>query len=61
MEPFPKIVDCIQPLTIFAKHFIVGVSQGYEYTSDKAKQNWDGLSLIAHKVRTVISGNFFHL
>ena len=34
-----KIVDCIQLLTIFAKHFILGVSQGYEYVCDKAKQN----------------------
>ena len=31
------IADCIQPLTIFAKHFILGVSQGYEYVPDKAK------------------------
>ena len=31
---FAKTVDCIQPLTFFAKHFILGVSQGYEYASD---------------------------
>ena len=35
MERFAKIVDCIQPLTIFAKHFISFVSQGYGYASDK--------------------------
>ena len=39
MEFSTKIVDCIQPLTIFAKHLILGVSQSYEYVSDKAKQN----------------------
>ena len=32
-----KIVDCIQPLTIFAKNFILDVSQTYEYASDKTK------------------------
>ena len=30
-EPFATIVDCIQSLTIFAKHFILLVSQGNEY------------------------------
>ena len=34
MELFAKIVDCVQPLTIFAKHLILFVSQGYEYASD---------------------------
>ena len=53
-----KIVDCIQPLTIFAKHFILGVSQGYEYVSDKTKQNPDALSLISQKIWTAISANF---
>ena len=58
---FPtKIVDCIQPLTIFPKHFILGVSQGYEYVSDKAKQNPGALSLIPQKIRTAISANFLH-
>ena len=46
MEFSAKIIDCIQPLTIFAKHFISGVSQDYEYVSDKAKQNPVALSLI---------------
>ena len=44
MNLFVKIVDCIQPLTIFGKHFILGVSQGYEYASDKTKQNSGALS-----------------
>ena len=39
MELSAKIVNCILPLTVFAKHFILSVSQGYEYASDKAKQN----------------------
>ena len=39
MELSAKIVDCSQPLTIYANHFILGVSQGYEFASDKAKQN----------------------
>ena len=60
MELSAKIVDYIQPLTIFAKYFILGVSQGYEYASDIAKQNPGALSLIALKNRTAISANFFH-
>ena len=31
MKLFAKLVDCILPLTIFAKDFILFVSQGYEY------------------------------
>ena len=60
MELSAKKVDCIQPLTIFAKHFILGVSQGYEYASDKTKQNLGALSLIPRKIRTAIFANFFH-
>ena len=30
MELSAKIVDCIQLLTFFVKHFLLGVSQGYE-------------------------------
>ena len=45
MELSTKIVDCIHMLTI-ARHFILGVSQDYEYVSDKAKQNAGALSLI---------------
>ena len=60
MEFSTKIVDCIQPLTIFAKYSILGVSQGYEYFSDKAKQNPGALPLIPQKVRTVISAKLFH-
>ena len=60
MEVFVKIVDCIQPLTIFEKHFLLGVLQGYEYDSDKTKQNLGRLSFISHKIRAVISANFFH-
>ena len=44
MELFAKIIDCIQPSTILAKHFILGISHGYEYASDKTKQNPGTLS-----------------
>ena len=49
MELSPKIVDCIQPFTIFAKHFILGVSWGLEYAPDKAKRNPGTFSLIPQK------------
>ena len=35
------------------------VSRGYEYASDKTKQNPCVLSLILQKFRTGISANFF--
>ena len=60
MEVSAKIVDCIQPFTTFTKHFILGVSQSYEYASDKAKQNPGVLSLIPLEITTAISANFFH-
>ena len=50
IEPFAKIVDCIQTLTIFAKHSVIGVSQGYEYFSDKTKQNLGMLSFTSQKM-----------
>ena len=50
MECFAKIVDCIQLWTIFAKHFILGISQGYEYASDKTQQNRGMLSFVEQKV-----------
>ena len=59
MELFVKIVDCIQPLTILEKHFILGLSQGYNYASDKTNQNPGALSLISTKNRTEISANSF--
>ena len=59
MELFAKIVHCIQPLTIFAKHFKLFVSQGYEYASDKTKQNTGVLSFISQKIKTAISANLF--
>ena len=51
-----KIVDCIQLLTIY----LYGVSQGYEYACDKAKQNPGVLSFIPQKIRATIPTNFFH-
>ena len=56
-----KIFGCIQPLALFAKHFILGVLQGYEYASDKTKQNPGALSFISQKIRTAISANFFNI
>ena len=43
MELFANIVDCIQPLTIFAKHSVLRVLQG-ESASDKTKQKLGALS-----------------
>ena len=63
MEFSTKIVYCTHPLTVLAKHFILGVSQGYEYVSDKAKQNPGALLLflfIPQKIRTAIFANLFH-
>ena len=59
MDPYSNIVDYIQPLTTFSKYFMLFVSQGYEYASDKTKQNPCVLSLILQKYRTGISANFF--
>ena len=55
-----KIVDCIQPLTIFAKHFLLGASQGFENASDKTKENTGALPFISQKITTAISANFSH-
>ena len=43
MDLFANILDCIQPLTIFAKHSVLGVSQG-KCASDKNKQKFGALS-----------------
>ena len=59
MELFAKIVYYIQPLTIFAKHFILFVLQGYEYASDKVKQKPGVLPFISQNIRTEISANLF--
>ena len=59
MELFAKKVDCIQPLTIFTKHFILSISQGYECASGKTKHFPGALSLILQIIRTAITVNFF--
>ena len=59
MKFFAKTVDCIQPLTIVAKHFILFVSQGYQYSSDKTKQNPGVLSFNSPKIKTALSANLF--
>ena len=58
MEFFAEIVDCIHLSTIFAEHFILGVSQGYEYVSNKTKPNPDALSFTSQKIRTSIHVSF---
>ena len=47
MELSAKMVDCIQRFTIYAKHLILRVSQGYEYASNKTNQNPAALSLFS--------------
>ena len=59
MELFAIIVDCIQPLTIFAKDSILSVSQG-RCASGKTKEKLGALSFISQKIRTAISADFFH-
>ena len=46
-------------MTIFAKHFILGVSHGYEYTSDRIKQNFGALSLISRQINHKLNTLFF--
>ena len=48
MELFANIFDYIQPLTIFAKHSILGVSQG-RCASGKTKEKLGALSFISQK------------
>ena len=59
MEPFANIVECIQPMTIFAKHSILAVSQG-RYASGKTKEKLGALLFISQKIKTAISADFFH-
>ena len=59
MELFVNIVDCIQPLTVFAKCSILGASQG-RCASVKTKEKLGALSLISQKIRPAISADFFH-
>ena len=59
MKLFAEIVDCIQLSTIFTKHYILDVSQGYEYASNKTKENPGVLPFISQKIRTTISVNLF--
>ena len=58
MKLFAKIFDCIQPLTIFSKDFILGFLQRFKCDCDKTKQNPGALSFVSKKIRTAISANF---
>ena len=57
MELFANIVDCIQPLAIFAKYFILGASQG-TCVFAKSKEKLGTLSFISEKIRIAISRVF---
>ena len=59
MELFANIVNCIQLLIIFAKHSILGVSQG-RCASGKTKEKLGALSFISQKIRAAISADFLH-
>ena len=59
MELFANIVDCVQLLTIFAKHSILGVSPG-RCASGKTKEKLGALSFISQKIRAAISADFLH-
>ena len=43
----------------YSEHFILGVSQYYEYASIKTKENPGALSFISREIRTSISANLF--
>ena len=59
MELLANIVECIQPLTIFAKHSILGVSQGRP-ASGKSEEKHGALLFVSQKIRTAICADFFH-
>ena len=51
MKLYARTIACNQPFTFLSKHSTLGASQGYEYASDKAKQNPGALSLNCQKIR----------
>ena len=59
MKIFAIIVDYIQSLAIFTKHYTLGVSQG-RCASGKTKEKLGALSFISQKIRTAISVDFLH-
>ena len=59
MRLFANMVDFIQTFTIFEKHSVLGVSQGYKCASDKTKQKLGALLFISQKIRTANSVDFF--
>ena len=56
MELFANFVDCMQPLTIFAKDAILGVLQS-RCASGKSKEKLLVLSFISQKIKTAISAD----
>ena len=59
MKPFVKIIYCFKSLAFFAKCFILFIRYGYEYATDKSKQNPDVLSFISQRIRNAVSANLF--
>ena len=59
MEPFANLVESIQPLTIFEKYSILGVSQG-RCVSGKSKEKLGVLLFISQNIRAATSVDFFH-
>ena len=59
MELFAKIVDCIQPSTIFAKQLILFFSLGFDHVPIKKLNKTGVLSFNSQKIRTAISANLF--
>ena len=59
MEPFANLVEYIQPLTIFAKLAILGVSKS-RCASGKSKEKLIALLFISQEFRTAISADFLY-
>ena len=59
MELLANIVDYIQPLTVFANHSILSVSQG-RCASGKTKEKLSALPFISPKNQVTISVDFLH-
>ena len=59
MELFANIADCIQPLTVFARPSLLGVSQD-RCDSGNTKEKLGALSFISQKIRTATTTDFFH-
>ena len=59
MELFANIVDCIQPLTVFARPSLLGLSHD-RCDFGKTEEKLGALSFILQKIRTATPADFFH-